>query len=255
VLTRLRPVLLSPWTLLGAATVLVVMLGVRGCNRDAAARRELARIDEAARLQAKQVLVAAREREAALRLQLDAATRGNADLRQELERVRRATPGAKVVFVEHLSTGAVVSDGLPRAPEERGQAAVPPACLLAVGDLGEVVVDEVHLETRAGNRVVAGTGVARRVRPGPETRLFGGPFRAPLSSVAEKAPPEAAAPRWGFGGGAAASDRGAGASLVVGTPSARVPLLGWRVEAVGTAAGGLGGGGWYAATANVLIRP
>ena len=63
--------------------------------------------------------------------------------------------------------------------------------------MGEVRVDGIELQTKAGNRLIVGTGAAWKVSPGTPEKLFGGGFQAGLSgssTVAEKAPP-----RWGAG--------------------------------------------------------
>jgi hypothetical protein len=122
----------------------------------------------------------------------------NAELRQALDEALKASPHARPVAVSHSSTGPVVCGGEPRstppAASAPGQAgtSLPPAAsraLLAVGDSAEVRIDQVALDTPASNLVLVGAASLWRLSPSPETRIFSGPFRAPLGRAAAVEPP------------------------------------------------------------------
>ncbi len=242
------PVLRSPWTLLGAVVVLGLVLTCR-LNRGRDAEAELRRRVEADVLKARGQLVAEQVRGDALDKLVRQIVGENEELARALEQARRAAPGARPVATARTSTGAVVAGGTPRAPEERGPAAAPP-CLLAPGDQGEVRVDQVVLETRAGNRLLVGTAAAWRMSPAPATRLFGGPFQAALSNIAMEAPPQVAGPRWGAGVWLGVGRDGWAAGPALALPQARLGPL--SLEAVIGA--GLGPTGTWQGGATGIAR-
>lgn len=132
--------------------------------------------------------------------QLEVVSQGNASLAAEVERLRRTARRTRVVRVTRASTGSVAATGSPRlepAPQPR-------ACLLSLGDTGEVRVVEAVLETGAGNRVLVGTAEAWRLTPAPATALISGQFRAELTESLEEPVPPAGWPTWALGVAAAA---------------------------------------------------
>jgi hypothetical protein len=176
-----------PWLLtVGLAVALVLFfLSARDDVASAAKRAE------AAELTAKHFQVAA---EAGAK-DLAAAADGIAGLKAEVARLQKESPGAKLKTVIRWRTVYLPAGGEARPPETPG--APPPVCVLARGDQGQIRVDAVRAETRAGNVVAIGQAEAVRVAPPPETVLFGGPFEAALSSYTEAA--ITPAPRWSLG--------------------------------------------------------
>jgi hypothetical protein len=175
-----------PWilaALLAAGMVAAIWNGRRLTN-------EAERLAEAATLKAQNFAVADQGKERALEVR--AAEIGG--LQAELARLRAASPGVKVRTVVRWKTAYLPAGGAPREPAAPGQ---PVVCVLAQGDEGQIRVDAVRAETKAGNVVAVGQAQAVRVHPPPETVLFGGPFEAALSSYTEAAVTPLA--RWSLG--------------------------------------------------------
>jgi hypothetical protein len=174
---------------------------------------------------------------------------GNADLAAELVRARKALPGARVMGAASSSTGALPAAGAPRPGPACPEApAAQPACLLAVGDEGEIRVDQVVLDGPGGARLVVGAASAYRVTPEPRAKLFGGPFRAAVSEASAEAP--AAPPGWGAGLYVGLSRDGWAAGPALALPPVRV--LGLQLEAV--AGAGLGSSGVWAGSGTAVVR-
>ena len=189
---------LAPW-------VLAALLGVCCAwliQRASRVQDDAARAVEATRLAADGQIVEAQRTAKQIEAEKDAMAVGNEALRLALAAAHKAAPGAKVVRTMRASTGPMVAGGAPREcpvsnREQTTQstqsptqsASTCPVCLVAPGDSLEVRVAEVDLHTKAGNRVVVGSGECLRVLPLPETSLARGPFEASLTTVHEFAPP------------------------------------------------------------------
>lgn len=176
----------------------------------------------------------------------------NADLKAALEAARKAAKGARPVMIAHGSTGPVKASGKPRDTPSQANAATPGAspapisspvpaptghsgegatsssCLLAEGDQGEIRVDAVALQTRAGNRVLVGAASAHRLNP--EARLFGGSFSAPVTWAAEREPATPAVRRWGAGPWLGVSSSGVAVGAAVAAPPARLFGIGLELS-------------------------
>lgn len=214
------------------ALALVAVTAVAGWSRDRSALQQ-ARAEAQKLAEAQGTLrgeIVAREAKAR---DMEAAA---ASLRDEIDRVKREAPGAKIVYVDRLVTGPSQAHGAPR-PEPTIPAAQHPCppCLLAEGDSGHVDVTTSGLETRAGNRVVVGRAACMRDAPAPPTEVLSGTFSAPLSvSLEEPHPlPAPARPRFSLAGGPAWS-------LLRGIPNGGGGSLGLRVI-----------GGWWIETGGV----
>jgi hypothetical protein len=253
-------VTLPPWTSAWwfvPVVALVAILGlVHAWNGERSARSKAEKSAEAAELRAKGVEVAAEVTAAGLRSRVATLEGESADLRAEVQRVKAAAPGAKVVGVVTGTTGhlAVIT---PEAPPAATGGAAPPSlqpapgvlgdggCLLHTGDSGEIKVSTVALETKAGNLVVVGAAEAWKAAPGPPARLFGGPLRL---DVGREVPPASAG--WGGGLGGWAGRTGWLAGPAVAPP----PWKFWshQVEVVGGA--GFGPSGDWLVAATVVVR-
>lgn len=247
---RVRAFLTGPWGVVVLAGVVVLLLVV-AWNRERGARGELARHLEAEQLRAAGLEVAAERDRADLWDEANRASAESEDLRRALAEARAASHGERPVLVARCSTGPRPAAGAARPatsppPAPGSEAPAPPACLLAAGDQGEVQVDEVVLETRAGNLVLVGAASAWRAAP-DRARLFGGPFRADLGEVAGAAPPRPAG--WGVGVWSGVSRDG----WAVGPAVAAPPLRLWTLQLEAILGGGLGpGGGWQGGGSAVL---
>jgi hypothetical protein len=141
-------------------------------------RRQVAEAESLRRLG---LLVAERRTRAELEARAAELVASDADLRGQLERLRRARAGARPVVAVQASTGPIAAQGEPPATQSEAP------CLLRPGDTTEIRVTELHLLTEAGNRAVI--GAARFIRLGPpDSVLAAGPWAAELSSVEEVEP-------------------------------------------------------------------
>jgi len=223
VLARGRAAASSRWTVV----VLVVLLAAVLVQRLDAGRRaahEVARLAEAEVLRQKGVAVAEQKSAADLWAEANKASAESADLRAELARVKAAARGARPVAVVTASTGSTSAAGAARpSPPSGGSAPAPaaPACLLAVGDRGEIRLAEAILRTKGGNVVFAGAAEAWRLYPEPATRLLAAPLRAELSVEAPERPAG-----WGLGAFTGCGRDGCGVGPAIALP----PLRAWRFE-------------------------
>jgi hypothetical protein len=233
--------------------------GRRAAERARAAEAELARVAEAEKLEAQQLLVAERVRTGELEAGAKELLERHAALAADVERLRRASPGARPVVTVDLRTGPVAVSPGPRAQEGAAAAqrhdplaadgAGAPSCVLYEGDQGEVRVAGVVFETKAGNRVPILSLEAWRLAP--EALLFGGPVRADLSRLSTLAPepPEREA---GWGGGVVAL--GTGQGWAVGPLVAAPPLRLWRVQVEAAGGAAAGPSGTWGAVATAIGR-
>ena len=192
------------------------------------AESERARLAEAIVLAQQGQIVADLQSRAELAARARRLAAENADLAEALAKAQRAAPGARPVVVVQASTGPVPAAGAARpSPPSGGSAPAPAApCLLAAGDSGEIRVDSVLLETKAGNLLFVGAASAWRVEPGPPARLFGGQL---MAKVAAEAPERPAG--WGFGAVAGCGREGCGVGPGVALPPLRVGPV--QVEVTG----------------------
>ena len=178
-----------PWAIIVAMAAIGVWLVQRAWWQESEAEREA----EMRELEAQEQIVEIRKERDQLKADLDVMLDMNNAMQGALDEARKVAPGAKVVRVVRASTGQVTSDGVPRIegrPEnyQSMTGSQPIDCLLARGDTAEIRVDQVELETKAGNRVLVGTAEAWRLTPEPETKLIAGPFEADFTHVSGLAP-------------------------------------------------------------------
>lgn len=252
-LERGRAAARSPWALPVLVGVLVLALAWR-LNAGRQAEAEARRLAEETQLRAQGLLVVEQAKSRALELEARRLVAQNEDLGVELERARRASPGATVTGTVSASTGPRPAGGAPRAgqacpaPEAPPAPEPPPVCLLAAGDQAEVRVDQVELETRDGARVVAGAAAAWRLEPGPPARLFGGGFQARLSKAQGEV--ELQPPGWGAGVWLGVGREGWAAGPAAAFPPLHLGPL--QLELV--AGVGLGTGGMWQGGASGIVR-
>ncbi len=233
------------WTPVIAVALLAAVL-VQRLDAGRRAEHEARRLAEAAELEAQGQIVASLRSRAELQASARRLAAENADLAEALKTAQRAAPGARPVMVVEASTGPVPAAGAARpSPPSGGPAPAPATCLLAAGDRGEVRVDSVLLQTRAGNLVFVGAASAWRLEPGPPARLFGGQLTA---KVAAEAPERPAG--WGFGAAVIAGRAG----WMVGPTAASPPLRLWRYQGEAQIGALAGPGGEWAGTASFVVR-
>jgi len=185
----------APWLIAVFAAVSCVATIILALRRDADVNDRLQREIEARELEAQGLVVAAQKEQKDLRTQVASLEANNVDLMEALSRARRASPGSRDVSAVQASTGPVGASGDARPTVVSDD----PKCLLAEGDMAEIRVDQVEIETKAGNRVIVGAAECRRVEPKPETRLAGGPFEASLTTAMVIGKPKQKPPGWGVG--------------------------------------------------------
>jgi hypothetical protein len=160
----------------------------------------------------------------------DRLTRENAILR---ERVKKAEAlGAKATAALQAQT-----------------ALTPISAPVAKGARLRLGLDMVELRGKAGARLIAATMEARDEAG---ALLLRAPVEAPLTLGVEEMPPPPDVSRWGVGAVGGITGAGSVVGGVLSTPSAKVPLVGWKVEAVGVVAGGPGG---VVGLAGLVVRP
>jgi hypothetical protein len=223
----------SAWWLILVGLVVGALLLSRACNRADTAEAALRRANETANLKDAGFLVASQATRKALDAQAAELTTISG-FQAEIARLKKASPGVRVVYVDRAVTTPAPAEGVPRPPEAPG--APCPQCLFAWGDTGQLRIDSVGLETREGVQVAVVGGEAWRVEPGPETRILAGVASAPLSTASAEPVPLTTKPGWGAGALAGVGTQGATGEVVIMTP----PFLGSHLSAAG--AGQLGAG-------------
>jgi hypothetical protein len=190
----------------------------------ALARGEAARAAEEAELDAAGALRAEQLTRSGLEAKEKQLEKESVTLAAEVARLKAAAgSGSRVVYVDRLVTATSKAAGTARPPaplegaRETGSAppgappgaqpSTAPACLLAQGDDGHVVVRRVGVRGEHGTLAVAGEAECWRTRPAPATVILRSTFDAEASEVSEAAPPPLPAPktlraRWALRGGA-----------------------------------------------------
>ena len=243
---------------------LVALLGLGLLGRSQASRileEERARGAEAQRLEDQGLIVALTSERGALRDDVARLTAESTDLRDALARARAASPGTRPVATTRLRTGQVPAAGAPRpavvCPSTPTPTPTPtppreetPECLLADGDIGELRMESVELQTKAGNHVVVAALSAWRLEPEPATVLFHGPAEAPLSRASEERPADPRGLSMGLGLTGAVGPEGWLVGPLISAPPRDV--IGLRWELLGGAA--FGPSGDWVAHLSVMAR-
>jgi multidrug efflux pump subunit AcrA (membrane-fusion protein) len=180
----------APWLLLAlglGAAVLVVRSEIGNRARAEAARLEVERDAEAARLVDEGITTGLRATVAQLEQERDAIRK---DLGGQLERAKRALRGARTTTVERTSTGPIAVDAPPSLSP------LPPPCLLSAGDAVDLRVREVTLESAAGTVALVGVAEAWRVSPPPDLLLARGELHGSYLVAPVVAPATATAWPW-----------------------------------------------------------
>jgi hypothetical protein len=243
-LRRWWPVLLLALAVLGSAWYINHL---RGRVQDAEVARDQAALRAAG---ASAVLQATN---AELRATVAQLERENAGLEAEVDRIRRALPGAEVVGTASGSTGplplpagtlVLAPPSSPGSPQ--GAAAATP-CLLTPGDRLELVLAAVALEGESGQAAVAATMRAMRhpAGGGEPVLLVEGPAKLDLKLRSQ----------------ARSAGIGVGAVLVggrsgwwVGPLFSPTPFRLWSLEGSVLLGAGAGPGGDWGALAGTLVR-
>jgi hypothetical protein len=226
------------WVVFVVAAFLLMAL-LKECDRADRAEAEVERVKEDVALTAKNHTVAHRVNAEILKAAL------TTPLKAEIARLEKDLGSKpKVVVVERIVTAPSPAEGLPRPKPLPGEPC--PQCMFAAGDTGEIRVDSAHVETAAGNEVVALSAECWRLTPEPATRILAGVASAPLSRVSVVAPPKKLG--WGAGLAGGYSTSGPVGSVLVVSP----PFLGAHLEGVGVLSAGPGVG---AIQAGVVYRP
>jgi hypothetical protein len=188
---------------------------------------------------------------------LDSMLKENTDLRAAYDSARQAAPDVRVVSASRLDTGplrvqAPVLPEQPRgsanpapregpgspaverrkdvSPSPPGVSPIPttagPLCMLTTDDEVSIAVEQLELQTKAGNILIVGTGLVYRELP--HQLLAGGRFRSQLSDSASLALPSV--PRWGALALGTCGVGGCGLGAGVLLPVWTLPLVGWKAE-------------------------
>ena len=224
-----------PWVL-----VLVLALTVAWLWRERSdAKLMAARQTEASTLASSGQIVAGPVDVDVLRSEVDKLTGENDTLKTALAEAHRRAPGSTVTQVVCASTGAVTAE----TPAAAG------TCILWDGNRAEIRVDEVELQTRAGNQLLVGTARALRLDPEPETELVAGKFEQDVTRFATALAP-VSTPRWGVGAAGFVGSSGWAPGLALSLPP--LTILGHELDA--NFAAGFGALG-VVGMASVVARP
>jgi hypothetical protein len=230
------------WILLIIGLVFSLLLLSRACNSESEAKAALERFQMDSRLREAGFIVAIEANQKAL----DAKAAEIPALTEELERLRKAAPGVRIVRVKRIVTAPASAEGVPRPPPMPGEPC--PQCVFAWGDSGELRINSVELETRKGNQVAVVAGETWRIKPGPETRIHAGVASAPISTMIAESLPLSSSPGWG--GGLAG---GYGTSGPLGSALLVSPPFFWKhVEVAGIVSAGPG---LFSGQLAVIYRP
>jgi hypothetical protein len=212
---------------------------------------------EAARLSLHNQIVENAATRGQLQGSLDSMLKENTDLRAAYDSARQAAPDVRVISASRLDTGPLKVRGspppeqprgayLPRdepgspaverrkdvSPSPPGVSPIPttagPLCMLTTDDEVSIAVEQLELQTKAGNTLIVGTGLV--YREPPHQLLAGGRFRSQLSDSASLAPPRT--PRWGALALGTCGVGGCGLGAGVLLPPWTLPLVGWRLESL-----------------------
>jgi len=244
-----------PWKTWLVAGV-IIAAAVFMWNRTHKQLTDAQRDAEAAQLALKQQIVEVQESKGALQSSVKDLMGQNELLKEAYESALRAAPDAKPVSEARLDTGPLRVHTPPRpAPQPvqsaggagetqaaaTAQPALPPAgpsSVYALRDIDQmsIEVEQVELQTKAGNTVVIGVASAYVLEP-IKALLAEGKFQSPLSASHSL---ETALPaRWGFGG-AIACPWGGRCSYGPAAAFPPLSLLGVRLEATAAVMGGSG---------------
>jgi len=174
---------------------------VKAWNKNAALESDLTKERELReKLQGKLVEEDSSKKQMAAKLK-DALVR-IPELEAQMKDLEGKVGSVKPVRVVQIVTVPGAAAGVPRpcpiTPSVDGKEPTPPVeCLVAVGDIVRAQVDEVTVETKAGNQVVLGAASCWRESPPPETMYYRGAFEAKTSKVDVIV--EASPVRWGAG--------------------------------------------------------
>ena len=239
------------WLALGAVAVVAVFLMVKAWNKNAALESDLTKERELReKLQGKLVEEDSSKKQMAAKLK-DALVR-IPELEAQMKELESKVGSVKPVHVDQIVTVPGAATGTPRPcplpPPQGVQDPSPAGCLVAVGDIVRAQVDEVTVETKAGNRVVLGTASCWRESPPPETMFYRGVFEPKVSKVDVIV--EASPVRWGAGLTFMATTDKIGVGPLILFPPVRL----WGLE--GDISGGFAAGfkGFVGANVNAGVR-
>ena len=254
-------------TLVGVGVLAFLLVGQCNRARDleqaiADAKAQVAKETEAHALDVAGIEQAHEATLAALQATLaDYKARGDA-LANALAQAMKVAPNSTPIATASGSTGPVQVGGsgtaLPpgptiAAPVAAGGTALPPqpppavpACLLSVGDTGEIRTSGAALRTESGNVIIIAQAEAWRLNP--DRPLFGGELH--LKADYLKPPEPARGPGWGGGLAISGGRHGWTMGPVIASP----PLTLWRLSFEPSAGISLGSSGEWLATAQMLAR-
>jgi hypothetical protein len=230
---------------------LVVFLVVKAWNRNASLESDLAKERELReKLQGKLVEEDSSKKEMASKLK-DAQARVP-ELEAQVKDLEGRVGKVKPIRVVEIVTVPGAATGTPRPcplqPPQGVQDPSPTGCLVATGDIVRAQVDEVTVETKAGNQVVLGAASCWRESPPPETMFYRGNFEAKTSTANVTAEPSPV--RWGAGLTFMATTDKVGVGPLVLFPPVRV----WGLEGDISAGFAAGLGGFVGGSVNAGLR-
>jgi hypothetical protein len=160
--------------------VIFVAIVIQRAHERAGFREQIESLEHRA-IENARAIVASEADAAELSIALDRVQSEYASLTEESDRLRL---DSHPTFVIQGSTGPVASSGCPRPKVIGREPTECPACLLSLGDTGELRAAVVGVQTEGGTTIVRGAMRAVRTEPGPETTILEGPLRLDYTSAA-----------------------------------------------------------------------
>jgi hypothetical protein len=158
--------------------MIFVAIVIQRAHERAGFREQIVALEHRA-IEDARAIVASEADAAELSIALDRVQNEYASLTEEADRLRL---DSRPTFVIQGSTGPIASSGCPRP--KPAPTAECPACLLSLGDTGELRAAVVGVQTEGGTTIVRGAMRAVRTEPGPETTILEGPLRLDYTSAA-----------------------------------------------------------------------
>jgi len=208
------------------------------------AKAEAARAQEAVTLAAKGQIVERPVEQDMLENEIASLEVENLDLRVAIQKAKQAAPDAKVTQVEHAQIAPTIVTAAPEVatPSTR--------CVVSDGDKLELKIDQVELQTKAGNIVLVGSASAWRTDPPPAEQLVTGKFEQSTTTISGIDTIPKKLPGWGYGVAGFVGNKGWAPGLTVSAP----PLTIFGYEFDVNLAAGIGTLG-VIGSASILMRP
>jgi hypothetical protein len=189
-LNKIKPYL--PWVLVAVATCVIIWLAWE-LSSARTAKDALAKALEAEKIVSSNLILEMQKKQSELKADLKELLANNSIIKTDFERLEKEVGKVKkVVEIIKVVTVDTPAGGIPR-PDPDAPPVTPGApgcetpavsrCLLAIGDMAHIEIQEATVAMAAGNQVVLGSASAWRTSPEPKTKLFESGYSAKLTNA------------------------------------------------------------------------